>query len=97
MDNLTAELKRVSRELGADPVGIGAMNRFEGAPKEWDPRSLFPESEAVVGLAFRIPRGSLRGNAEGTNFYQYPGMGYANINEVYAPSVLHRVCWFLED
>ena len=91
------EVKARARECGADLVGIAPMDRFEGAPKQMDPRFVFPEAKAIVALAFRIPRGYLRGIEEGTHFYQYPAMGYASINEVYAPCVLRDLCCFLED
>lgn len=91
------DVKQFARESGADLVGIGSLDRFEGAPREMDPRYVFPEAQALIGLAFRIPRGYLRGIEEGTHFYQYPSMGYANINEVYAPTVLHELACFLED
>ncbi|MBN2452475.1 MAG: (4Fe-4S)-binding protein [Lentisphaeria bacterium] len=97
-ETLTAAVvKRIARESGADLVGIGAMERYEGAPKAFDPRYIFPEAKAIIGLAFRIPRGYLRGNEEGTLFYQYPAMGYANINEVYAPAVIREIVCFIED
>ncbi|MBN2311159.1 MAG: (4Fe-4S)-binding protein, partial [Candidatus Hydrogenedentes bacterium] len=83
--NLTEAVKRLARDAGADLVGIGSMDRYEGAPKPFDVRYIFPEATSIIGLAFRIPRGYLRGVEEGTHFYQYPSMGYANINEVYAP------------
>ena len=91
------QVKQFARECGADLVGIGSLDRFEGAPKEMDPRYIFPEAEAIIGLAFRIPRGYLRGIEEGTHFYQYPAMGYSSINEVYAPVVLRELACFLED
>ena len=93
----TRELKEYARECGADLVGIGDINRFEGAPPEYDPRYICPEAKSIIGFAFRIPRGYLRGIEEGTHFYQYPALGYANINEVYAPIVLREVSCFLED
>lgn len=95
---LTAEdVKAYAKECGADLVGIGSMDRFEGAPKQMDPRYIFPDAKALIGLAFRIPRGYLRGIEEGTHFYQYPAMGYSSINEVYAPIVLRELSCFLED
>jgi len=95
---LTAQdVKDFAKQAGADLVGIGSLDRFEGAPPEMDPRYIFPDARALIGLAFRIPRGYLRGIEEGTHFYQYPAMGYANINEVYAPVVLHELACFLED
>ncbi|MBU0477861.1 (4Fe-4S)-binding protein [bacterium] len=91
------DVKAYAKKCGADLVGIGSMDRFEGAPKWADPRYVFPEAKAIIGLGFRIPRGYLRGIEEGTNFFQYPSMGYANINENYAPMVLREVACFLED
>jgi epoxyqueuosine reductase len=90
-------VKQAAKAMGADLVGIGEMSRFEGAPPPMDPRHIFPEAKAIIALAFRIPRGYLRGIEEGTHFYQYPSMGYANINEVYAPMVLHELACLLEN
>lgn len=98
MATLTAaDVKYAAKEMGADLVGIGSMDRWEGAPPNMDPRYIFPDAKSLIGLAFRIPRGYLRGIEEGTQFYQYPSMGYANINEVYAPMVLHELACLLED
>ena len=95
---LTSEaVKDFAKECGADLVGIGSMDRFAGAPKWADPRYVFPDAKVVIALAFRIPRGYLRGIEEGTHFYQYPAMGYSSINEVYAPMVLRELACFLED
>lgn len=91
------EVKRVAKECGADIVGIGSMDRFEGAPPQCDPRFIFPEAQSIVGLGFRIHRGLLRGIEEGTYFAGYPAMGYASINDVYAPLVLREVGNFIED
>jgi ferredoxin len=93
----SSSLKEYAKECGADLVGIGTMDRFEGAPQEMDPRYIFPDAKAIIGLAFRVPRGYFRGIEEGTQFFQYPAMGYAGINETYAPIVLREVCCFLED
>jgi len=95
--SLTATVKQVARAAGADVVGIGSMDRYEGAPPQYDPRFIFPEAKAIVGFVFRVPRGYLRGNEEGTLFYQYPAMGYANINEVSAPAVVREVARCVED
>jgi len=95
--DLTQQLKEIARQAGADIVSVGSMDRYEGAPKQYDPRYIFPEAKCIVGFAFRIPRGYLRGVEEGTHFYQYPAMGYASINEVSAPSVIRQASCFLED
>lgn len=91
------KVKQFARSRGADLVGIASMDRFEGAPKEMDPRYIFPEAKAFIVLGFRIPRGCFRGIEEGTFFGAYPSMGYAGINLVYAPIVLREVTLFLED
>jgi len=93
----TKKIKEYALQAGADVVGIGAMERFEGAPREMDPRYIFPEAKVMIGLGFRIPRGYLRGIEEGTQFFQYPALGYAGINETYAPIVVRKVSCFLED
>ena len=95
---LTSEMvKQAALAAGADLCGIGDMARFEGAPKEMDPRYIFPEATRVIGLVFRIPRGVQRGIEEGTQFYQYPSMAYGGINEIYAPAVLYSLGKLIED
>ena len=69
MSKLTsAMIKEAALAAGADLCGIGPMSRFEGAPKDMDPRYLFPEAKSVIGFAVRIPRGVQRGIEEGTQF-----------------------------
>lgn len=95
---LTSEMiKRRATELGADLVGIASMDRFEGAPRQQDPRHIFPAAKSCIVLGFRIPRGYLRGIEEGTYFAAYPAMGYGGLNQVYMPIVLRELCCFIED
>ncbi len=95
---LTAEMvKTQARNLGADLVGIAPMSRYEGAPKQNDPRYIFPGAKSLIVLAFRIPRGAFRGIEEGTLFSTYPSMGYAALNQVYGPMVLWNLTRFIED
>ncbi len=93
----SAEVKEFAKQHGADVVGIGSMDRFEGAPKEMDPRYIFPEAKSIVGLAFRIHRGCFRGIEEGTFFGAYPSMGYSGINYRDAPITLRALCNWVED
>ncbi len=96
-DTLTSRVKQAARSAGADLVGIGSMDRFAGAPKQMDPRYIFPEARAIIGLGFRIHRGLFRGIEEGAFFAAYPSLGYANINDVHAPMVLRELGSFIED
>jgi hypothetical protein len=91
------QVKKWAKMYGADLVGIASMDRFEGAPKQMDPRYIFPDAKAMIVLGFRILRGSLRGIEEGTFFSNYSSMGYAAINQVRQPMVLWSFCGMLED
>ncbi len=91
------EIKSLAKRVGADCVGIAPMSRWEGAPKQNDPRYMFPRAKSMIVLGFRIPRGLLRGIEEGTRFIDYPGMGYASINQVHGPMVLWKINSYLEE
>lgn len=92
-----AEVKAAAKECGADIVGIAPMDRFEGAPKQFDPRYIFPDAKVMIVLGFRIHRGTLRGVEEGTFFSNYSSMGYAAINHIRQPMMLWNFCNVLED
>jgi len=95
---LTSEMvKKHALQLGADLCGIASMDRFEGAPKQQDPRYIFPAAKSCIVLAFRIPRGYMRGIEEGTFFAAYTSMGYGGINQVYSPVVMRELCCYIED
>jgi ferredoxin len=93
----TQMVKDWALRCGADAVGIGAMERFEGAPLQFDPRYIFPEAKSIIGLAFRVHRGLYRGIEEGTWFAGLPSMGYANINDVFAPMTMRQLSSLIED
>jgi ferredoxin len=95
---LTSQMvKEMALSMGADICGIGSMDRFEGAPKNSDPRYLFPEAKSVIGLAFRVHRGLYRPMEEGTHWGMYSSVGYANINDVHMPVVMRELGSFVED
>ena len=93
----SSEVKKAGKLHGADLVGIASMDRFEGAPRDMDPRYIFPDARAMIVCACRIPRGTLIGIEEGTFFTSYSMMGYAGINFVRMPMVLWSLTGFLED
>lgn len=96
--SLTSEqVKKAAKELGADLCGIASMDRFEGAPKQQDPRYIFPAARACIVLGFRIPRGYFRGIEEGTYFAAYTALGYGGMNLVYMPIVQRELTCFIED
>jgi ferredoxin len=90
-------IKEKARDFGADLVGIAPIERFAGTVESEDPRHIAPAAKSVIGLGFRVLRGSMRGIETGTEFFQYPSMGIRNIDCNIAPYVLRRVSCFLED
>jgi ferredoxin len=91
------QVKQAARECGADLCGVAPVDRFEGAPRQQDPRYIFPDAKACIVLGFRIPRGYYRGIEEGTYFAAYPALGYGGMNTIYMPIVLQQMCCFIED
>jgi len=95
---LTADnVKKLARTLGADAVGVGNIERWEGAPTQMDPRQIMPEARSVIAMAFRVMRGSLRGIEEGTFFSNYSAMGYGGITYLYMPMTVINLCKAIED
>ena len=91
------EIKAAARQAGADLVGIADLERFDGTDPRQDPRSIAPHLKSMIGLGFRVLRGSLRGIEEGTQYYQYGEMGVVHIDEVAAPLAISRLSGRLED
>jgi epoxyqueuosine reductase len=91
------KLKSLAKGYGADLCGVADIERFEGAPKQCDPRYIMPAAKSMVVLGFRVFRGCYRGIEEGTFFSAYSSMGYAAINHVRMPDVLWRVAAAFED
>lgn len=93
----SAEVKALAKSLGADLVGIASMDRFEGAPKQMDPRYIMPEAKSMIVMCFRVMRGSLRGIEEGTFFSNYSAMGYGGLTYNYIPMTVINLCKHIED
>ncbi|HCE42701.1 MAG TPA: hypothetical protein DET40_04060 [Lentisphaeria bacterium] len=91
------DIKRIAKSFGADEVGIGNIERWEGAPLQMDPRQIMPECRSVIGMTFRVMRGSLRGIEEGTFFSNYPAMGYGGLTYLYIPMTVINICKQIED
>ena len=91
------EVKALAKSLGADLVGIASMDRFEGAPKQMDPRYIMPEAKSMIVMGFRVMRGSLRGIEEGTFFSNYSAMGYGGLTYLYIPMTVINMCRAIED
>lgn len=90
-------VKRQALALGADAVAIGSIDRWKGAPTQMDPRQIMPECKSVIGMVFRVMRGSLRGVEEGTYFSNYSAMGYGGLTYLYIPMTVINLAKFIED
>lgn len=90
-------VKRQALAFGADAVGIGSIDRWAGAPLQMDPRQIMPECKSIIGMVFRVMRGSLRGVEEGTYFSNYSAMGYGGITYLYMPMTVINMSKFVED
>ncbi len=95
--NAADAVKRKALEMGADVVGIGNIERWAGAPVQMDPKQIMPECKSIIGMVFRVERGSLRGIEEGTYFSNYSAMGYGGITYLYMPMTVINLSKFIED
>lgn len=97
MSDLKQLIVDSARKFGADLVGFASVKRFEGVDQLHHPLSIFPECKTVIGLGYRVLRGSLRGIEEGTVYYQYTTMGIELLEENYMPRSMMRLCGVIED
>jgi len=95
---LTSQMiKAKAAELGIDCIGIGNIERFEGAPYLMSPKTYFPGAKSVIGIAMRIPRGTYRGIEEGTHWHNYTFYSYNKLNTLFRPKKSYELCCFIED
>jgi len=79
---------------GADIVGFASKDRFD---KDDAIFKIMPETKTVIGLAFRILRGTYRGIEEGSTYYQYTTMAVENMEETVMPMAQLKVAMMLEE
>jgi len=97
MSSLTERVREAAMEAGADLVGFAPIARFDGAPPELNPRTIYPPTKTVVAVATRHLRGALKAVEEGTYWQAYNCDNYWYLNEVVAPQILRRVSLTLEE
>lgn len=96
MSTLTVRVREAALDAGADLVGFAPISRFDEAPPELHPRTIFPQTRTVIALAVRQLRGALKAVEEGTYWQAYNCDSYWYLNEVFAPQILRRIVLFLE-
>lgn len=95
--DLTAEVKRTAIEAGADLVGVAPISRFDNAPAEVHPRSIFGATRSVIAVGRRMLRGTLKTIEEGNYWQAYNCDSYQYLNEIFAPHLLGKIALLLED
>ena len=83
----------MAKEAGADLVGFAPASRFDANDAIF---KIFPEVKTVIGLGFRVLRGTYRGTEEGTTFYQYTTMAVENMEETIMPMAQLRTAQLIE-
>jgi ferredoxin len=94
---LADAVKKTALDAGADLAGVGSIDRYDHAPDEVHPRSIFSKTESVVAIACRMVRGALKTIEEGNYWQAYNCDSYQYLNEVKAPEILRKMVIFLED
>jgi len=96
---LTKEkIREVAYSLGLDLIGFANIERFENAPVDMHPKSIFPEAKTVIVVGKRILRGGWRGIEEGTNWVSYTYFDYHGLlNSFFIQLPLYELACFIED
>jgi epoxyqueuosine reductase QueG len=94
---LTDELRALARSEGADLVGFAPVSRFEHAPPENHPRTIFPSTKTAIAIGLAQARGALKAVEDGCYWQAYNCDSYWYLNEVEAPRILRRLVMRLED
>ncbi len=97
MSRLTEQVRSTALEAGAALVGFAPIERFDAAPPELHPRTIFPQTRTVVAIAVPQARGALKAVEEGTYWQAYNCDSYWYLNEVEAPRILRRIAMRLEE
>ena len=97
MHDLTARVKETALNAGADLVGVASIDRFEQAPSDVHPRSIFSHTRSAIAIGCRMVRGALKTIEEGHYWQAYNCDSYQFLNEVLAPDILRRIVLVLED
>jgi hypothetical protein len=97
MRNLTELVRETALEARAALVGFAPISRFENAPAEYNPKTIFPSMKTAIALAFPQARGTLKAVEDGGYWQSYNCDSYWYLNEVEGPRVLRKTNMFLEE
>ncbi len=97
MDKLTKQVEKKAKEGGAALVGFAPVSRFENAPPEYHPFTIYPQTKTVIAVTLPQARGTLKAVEEGCYWQSYNCDSYWFLNEVMAPYLLRQIVMFLEE
>jgi epoxyqueuosine reductase len=95
--DLTARVRETALANGAALVGFAPISRFDNAPPEYNPRTIFPQTRTAIAVAVLQPRGTLKAVEEGCYWQSYNSDSYWYLNEVLAPQLLRAIVMLLEE
>lgn len=76
---------KAAADLNADLVGFAPASRFDSDDVLFQ---IMPDVKTVIGLGFRVLRGTYRGIEEGSTYYQYTTMAVESLEEVTMPTAM---------
>lgn len=97
MNTIKQSLIDTLKHNGADLVGFANIERFESDHSAEKIRAIWPEVRTVIGIAFRVLRGSHRGIEEGSTYYQYTTTGVETLEETIMPLAMLKGCAVIEE
>ena len=97
MDRLTERVRQAALAAGADLVGFAPISRFDDAPSELHPYTIFPQTRTVIAIATRKLRGTLKTVEEGTYWQAYNADSYAYPSWILSIWILRNIILLLED
>ena len=93
MMEIREKIIEIAKANGADIVGFAPAERFQADDAVF---KIQPQTRTVIGLAFRVLRGTYRGIEEGSTYYQYTTMAVENMEETIMPMAQLKVAMMLE-
>lgn len=90
------DVKNISAGFGADLIGFAPISRLAHLPKEENPLSIFPQAKTMIVIGRRIPHGSMRGIAAGSemdNSFNHFGLYYLE-DQYLAKTTYDLTLWF---
>lgn len=84
-------IKQIFLSLGADVVGIGSIDRFEGAPNGFSPKDILKDCKSVISFGVALPKSVYKVNPR--IIYNH----FNNVSKIAVDSIAFNAAKLLED